>query len=1148
MTNKFLIKVFYAVLCLLMGVEAYGQKTSLVSESERVGSDVIDLRLNSWGHGETYSLEGDWLFAWEIFTHTKSSQPKQSWNKVHVPGSWRQESNELNESEVPRSAKGYGTYYKQILVPQNLNKVYIYLPDMASAYELWSNGVLLGGNGIIATNKNDEKPAYLPRVYEFTPENGKIELFIKTSNYHYQWGGIWYAPKITDANGVHLIRDIPILKATTSGTILLATAIFCLLIFLSRPKDKKILYFSLFCFAIGIRRLTMDERVLYLLNRFEWQTLQATENITMYLMLPFFLSYFQLVFPQTTPNKLTWLGWLTAIPFCIAALLFDVETYTGLNLYFQILLLLFVPFILYYWAKAFKGKLKNAKAFGISLFVFLFAVINDMLNYSYVIHTTNLTHMGVLAFVLFQLGGLVKRYLTNFKSIESLSKTLQEQNQELVKLDEFKDDFLASTSHELRMPLHGIAGLAKTIKLESPNLSDGAQNRVNLIEATAKRLGSLVNDILDISSMKHDKLSIQVMPSYLSPLVESTIQSLSPLVKNKPIKLDFNIDADANQVLVDEQRLQQILYNLIGNAIKFTEQGYIHIKASRQNNYVKVEVSDSGIGISADQLDKALKPFETIDNLASNEIRGSGLGLAITRMLVELHQGSLMLSSIEGQGTTAEFTLPWAEFKSVVEANKQAGEYAEQEAKHYEAEVLSTNRISDDMRDNTSITLKDNQSNLTNNALIFYADDEEVNRELVTSQLVLAGYQIEVFPDGQALLNKLSQYTPELILLDWMMPGKNGLEVCQEIRQQYDAYNLPIIMLTARHQINDVVQALNAGANDYLTKPYHEQELAARVYSQVSVKRLLLASIENEQLKNEIEHQKSQQQQLNNSNLRLIDALDASQENIVLLNEDLDIVFANIGAKSLMVIEGDGICQLDEELSELNHSDMAISQYIDEVSVNQLRLHLNSNQLQSQFTLQLNAETEAVSALIQTSDSENERFLSLILHDPSSDDSTKANARDSTNGNMNTKLLLSNLTQELAENRQRMDQIESTLGKLNAEEVSIKPELHTASVGTDPKELIVKVLRTALISWERYTHKTKADLADESHCWRVYIDGATAKTRTLDKYLSIKTLPAKPRWRAVIKTANYVLDHCSMSEEDQQELGELVQQVSEAYS
>jgi hypothetical protein len=100
----------------------------------------------------------------------------------------------------------------------------------------------------------------------------------------------------------------------------------------------------------------------------------------------------------------------------------------------------------------------------------------------------------------------------------------------------------------------------------------------------------------------------------------------------------------------------------------------------------------------------------------------------------------------------------------------------------------------------------------------------------------------------------------------------------------------------------------------------------------------------------------------------------------------------------------------------------------------------------------------------------------------------------------------------------------------------------------DPKELVVKTLRTTLISWERYTHKSKAELAEESHCWRVYLDGATAKTRTLDKYLSVKTLPAKPRWRAVIKTANYVLDHCELSTEDREELIDLVQQVTDAFS
>ncbi|WP_156499570.1 7TM diverse intracellular signaling domain-containing protein, partial [Oleiphilus sp. HI0061] len=155
---------------------------------------------------------------------------------------------------------------------------------------------------------------YLPRVYELRPENGEVELFIKTSNYHYLWGGIWHAPTLTDESGVHKIRELPVLKAMTSGTILLATAIFCWFMFLSRRQDKKILFFSLFCLAIGIRRLCMDERVLYLLNLFDWQTLQSMENITLYLMLPLYLSYFQLIFPQTSSRKLPALGWICVVP------------------------------------------------------------------------------------------------------------------------------------------------------------------------------------------------------------------------------------------------------------------------------------------------------------------------------------------------------------------------------------------------------------------------------------------------------------------------------------------------------------------------------------------------------------------------------------------------------------------------------------------------------------------------------------------------------------------------------------------------------------------------------------------------------------------------------------------------------------------
>lgn len=1078
---------------------------------------MIDLRQKDWGQGDNFSLQGSWRFTWNAFTHDTANMHRYSWSDVPVPGPWSEHANNKQEAESAILPIGYGTYYIKLLVPKDKQKVFIHLPDMASAYELWQNGAFLGGNGVIGVNKEQEEADYLPRVYELRPENGEVELFIKTSNYHYLWGGIWHAPTLTDESGVHKIRELPVLKAMTSGTILLATAIFCWFMFLSRRQDKKILFFSLFCLAIGIRRLCMDERVLYLLNFFDWQTLQSMENITLYLMLPLYLSYFQLIFPQTSSRKLPALGWICVVPFCILALFFEVETYTGFNPYFQIVVLMFLPFILLSWGRAFKARLRHSRMFGLSLLVFIAAVINDMLNYSYIIQSANLTHLGVLAFVLFQLASLIGRYLDNFRAIESLSETLKEKNKALVQHDEFKDDFLANTSHELRMPLHGVAGLAKTIRQDSPGLSADSQNKIKLIEATAVRLGNLVNDILDISSLKHGKLNIEAHPTYIDPIIENTVYSLSPLIKKKSIALEYTVDDNAKVVFADEQRLQQIFYNLIGNAIKFTHEGFIRVEVHNRDAQIQVLVSDSGVGMSAEQLDTALQAYEVHKHSTESELRGSGLGLSITKMLVELHGGRLNIDSKEGLGTTVCFTL--------------------QTSNEVPLRPVETSLLDNDEPEPSSTPSVVSNNTLTQNALILFADDEEVNRELVASQLLAVGYRVQTFADGQSLLEYLNHEMsdderPELALLDWMMPGKDGLEVCAEIREHYDASTLPIIMLTAKHQIHNIVQALDSGANDYLTKPYHEQELIARVSSQISVKRLLMATIENEYLKAEVERQERQKKQLTLANQRLATTLESSQESIILLNEDLDIVYANPGAKALLGITEDFITDLEQEL--------AFTNFISNASISELRKHVNEELADQEFSLEVKHQANNIRVILHTADIEQDRFISLILNGKQ------------TRSDHQAQELLSSLTQEIAENRQRMEQIESTLLQLNSSQVlegiaapALSPE---APITLDPKELIVKTLRTSLISWERYTHKSKAELAEESHCWRVYLDGATAKTRTLDKYLSVNTLPAKPRWRAVIKTANYVLDHCALSDEDQQELQCLVQQITEAFS
>ena len=1122
--------IFRAVCILwLISVATFGSANNNVSNRA-----VINLTERTWGDGEIHSLAGKWDFYWGEFIDPKVNRkagPRENLTpgvltKISVPGAW----DDKRTSKVPFPPMGYASYRIQIQVPKSLTHLYLYMPDMASAYRLWSNGYLVDGNGTIGTSRELENPAYLPKVLDVFPQNGLLDLVIHTSNYHYQWGGIWYEPLITDDSGVFAIREKPLIGATIFSSLLIGAALFSMALFLSRRQDKKVLFFSLLSLTIGIRRLLIDERALYLFDWFDWSTLQAIENIGVYLTLPLFLYYFAACFPNEINKIVPRIGTFFATPFCLAALFTPVHIYTQFNVPFQASLLVLIPYVFYTYIKVLKANRSGAKMFGSSLLIFALAVINDALNYSYLIDTPNMIHVGALAFVLFQLALLIRRYLVNFKTIETISAELTQRNRELVRLDEFKDEFLATTSHELRTPLHGIAGLAQLLRQESDAYSDSQRHKIDLIESTTKRLGTLVNDVLDFSSIKHGKLTLKTGSLHLTPLAESVIHTLKPLLKGKNVALSCHIDADACYVKADEHRLQQILFNLIGNAIKFTDQGSIRLSAVKANAFVKIVIQDTGAGIPPDQVGLLFQPFEQYLKEGSKITSGSGLGLSITRQLVRLHQGELDISSIEGEGTCVEFTLPMGE------AGQSRSAHPIPQEIDYEREVAQVSADAIDIpADALSCLVANNEP-----ALIFYADDEEVNRELVRSQLSQAGYQINTFINGTSLLQQLKDQKPDLILLDLLMPGINGLETCRQIRAQFNLYQIPIMMLTARYQISDIVEALSAGANDYLVKPYHEKELLARVYSQLSVKRFKLAAEENEKLKSELDRRDSLELELTKANVRLQQALNITDENILLLNEDLDIVFANPSAARLL-----GQAETDIPGQTIKH-------FIHPDSLEALRQFAHSDtSIEFSQSIQLLGNDQPLLVSVKPFIENDEHYFAIVLSDSKSSHQGHAQA------------LLKDLTQELANNRRRIDQIESALAQVSQAEdrpIDISPEGNTETFdevrhtpehehsAEHTKEIVVKTLRTALITWERYTHQSKADLAEKSRCWRVYIDGTTAKTRTLDKYLSIKTLPAKPRWRAVIKTANYVIDHCQLSAEDYQELSQMVQAIDDAYS
>ena len=234
-------------------------------------------------------------------------------------------------------------------------------------------------------------------------------------------------------------------------------------------------------------------------------------------------------------------------------------------------------------------------------------------------------------------------------------------NKRLQDLDKLKDAFLANTSHELRTPLNGIIGLSDSLLDGAAGpVPDEIKRYIEMIAFSGRRLANLVNDILDFSKLKTHTLQLNRKPVALHNFVEIMLGMSKPLVGTKPIELINLVSNTLPAIDADENRLQQILYNLLGNAIKFTDKGNVTVSAYNDHDVVVIDVSDTGIGIPADQVDIIFESFEQVDGTTNRSHGGTGLGLAITKRLVELHGGTLSVSSKEGVGSTFRMRFPAA--------------------------------------------------------------------------------------------------------------------------------------------------------------------------------------------------------------------------------------------------------------------------------------------------------------------------------------------------------------------------------------------------------------------------------------------------------------------------------------------------------
>lgn len=712
------------------------------------------------------------------------------------------------------------------------------------------------------------------------------------------------------------------------------------------------------------------------------------------------------------------------------------------------------------------------------------------------------------------------------KEIQSNLGILEQKNIELKALNTHKDSFLANTSHELRTPLNGIIGISESLLDETSGaINDEQAHNLKLIIQSGKNLLQLINDILDYSKMKHQELQLNCSKVTLKVVIDEVLNILSLDASSKKIGLRYQVAPHISEVFADENRVQQILFNLIGNAIKFTSSGFVMITAMEENEFVKISVKDSGIGIDSSQLQNLFKPFEQVDGSVAKEYKGTGLGLSISKKLVEMHGGSISVESIENFGSVFSFTLPI--YKEAIISNQSTLASLDNSTEPNELEdvvIVDSEGINDPNSDDSQM-LSENRIQMgeilvqSGVSTILIVDDEIINIQVLKNHFKNKGYRVLPAQDGPSALEILESEKIDLILLDLMMPKMSGYDVCTAVRKTYNMNELPVIILTAKNQISDLIQAYQCGANDYITKPFFKEEILVRVKAQLAIK----ASVENlkevRHLRTEIDKRILAEQSELIAKRRLIRILDLFEKAIIAVDRDFEFLFFNQKAESLFEytsksIAGKSLKSIfpDEDFSswmELTKSD----NNNESISPTEMFSVINGK-TKSQKTININAHISKVESI--------EDLSFVIICDSSSTSEVKA-LQGALKG---VDSLISK------DNHTIINEVRGIDANLDDLKVIINEDQN----GLDIRSAIVDMMFQAVQYWETSTGKTKLDLAEESNLWKVYFDNGSYRTRTLDRYLFINTLPKKPRWRTAISTVFYILANCPDSEPSKSDL------------
>ena len=759
----------------------------LCSGQQRVVSGEITISTE-----KTTLIHGEWEFYWQQLLGP-GDPDFQSSQKTYFefPALWNKRTLEGQEL----SNFGYATY-RCLVKADTLQELTLHIEDVYSAYSLYWNGKLISKNGRVATTENDFVPYWQPdyvRLLDVRPEN---ELILQIANFTHSKGGSSQPIEIGNTRVLEQKEyRVMAYDLLLTGCLLMGGLFFLGLYFFGR-HDKALLYFSLFCIAYSYRIFGTGYYALHELVSWSWYVTTKLEYLTLFLSALFFGRFVLHLYPTEAPKIIWDISSVICLLFLVVTLFFPPKIYTLLTEPFFIILLFYLALTTVIYVRA-RIRNRPGATFAMLSTVVVFAVFayNIMVYFGLLQEQISASFWGYILFFFSQ------SLILSFRFAFFLKQAKIDAEQ----ASRAKSDFLSTISHEIRTPLNSVVGISHYLMDENPR--DDQKQSLKSLKYSAEHLTTLISDILDYNKLESENITFEEVATDLSEVLLGVYGAHLPKAQSKNLNLEYHCDEGiTHEVFIDKTRLIQVLNNLLDNAVKFTKQGSIQLKASlvketETSLEIKFEVSDTGIGIEPQKAGLIFERFTQASSSTTREYGGTGLGLSICKKILELQGVELKVKSQIGGGSTFYFIQKLKKSKPI--ATK------------------------------TDTVVKKTDPILLMGKKILLVEDNSMNVMVASKFLKKWMMELDLAQNGKEAVEKVQQNEYDILLMDLQMPVMDGYEATREIRQM--GKQMPIVALTASALMRVQEKVIDSGMNDYLTKPFNPDELYQKLVKNLGI-------------------------------------------------------------------------------------------------------------------------------------------------------------------------------------------------------------------------------------------------------------------------------------------------------------------------